>query len=99
MPRRFKLFPRYRKPSVNELLGITQARRRVSRKLGLATLRDPRTPIRNLERRMKRRAGYYSEPMKAARRMGLLTRGGSGCLVAALVLTSGVMATLLCLLA
>jgi hypothetical protein len=28
----FNLFPRYRKPSVGELLGTTQAKRRVSKK-------------------------------------------------------------------
>ena len=71
-----KLFPRYRKPSLGSLLGVTQAKRKISRDLGLATLRDPTTPIKNAERRLLRKAGYYSEPMKMARAFGLVKRGG-----------------------
>ena len=70
MAPRFRLFPRYRRPSVGEILGTTQAKRQVSRRLGLRFWRDPSTPIRNLQRRAKRRAGYYSEPVKAVRHMG-----------------------------
>jgi hypothetical protein len=69
---RFRLFPRYRRPSLGEILGTTQAKRRISRKLGLATLRDPSTPIKNVGRRAKRRAGYYSEPAKMVRHLGCL---------------------------
>ncbi len=78
MPRSCKLFPRYRRPSLGTLLGITQVKRSVSRKLGLATLRDPTTPLKNLERRELRKVGYYSEPMKAARAFGFLKPGGCG---------------------
>jgi hypothetical protein len=70
MPRQFRLFPRYRRPSVGELIGTTQAKRQISRRWGLATLRDPTTPIKNLQRRAKRRVGYYSEPVKFARHTG-----------------------------
>ena len=77
----FKLFPRYRRPSLNTILGVTQAKRSLSRKLGLATLRDPTTPLKNLERRELRKVGYYSEPLKAARALGLLKRGGCGLLL------------------
>jgi hypothetical protein len=88
MPRTPRIF-RYRRPSVNELLGISQAKRRISRKLGLATLRDPTTPIKNMERRMRNRAGYYSEPMKLARASGCLKRGGGcGILVIALLVAA-----------
>jgi hypothetical protein len=38
---RFKLFPRYRRPSLGELLGISQAERQVSRKYHLRIVRDP----------------------------------------------------------
>jgi hypothetical protein len=54
---RFRLFPRYRRPSVGELLGTTQAKRRLSRRLGLAVSREPGTPIKNWQRRAKRRVG------------------------------------------
>lgn len=59
---------RYRRPALGELLGITQLKRRLSRTYSLARLRHPiQTPLTNLERRVKRRAGYYSEPMKLLR--------------------------------
>src|SRR6478609_996768 len=41
---RFKLFPRYRRPSLGELLGISQAERQVSRKYHLRIVRDPVLP-------------------------------------------------------
>jgi hypothetical protein len=63
----FRLFPRYRRPSLGELLGTTQAKRRVSRKYGLRRLTDPLSPLKNAERRAKNRVGYYSEPAKLAR--------------------------------
>ena len=72
MTRHFRIFPRYRRPGWGEIIGTTQAKRRVSRKLGLATIRDPTTPIKNLQRRAKRRAGYYSEPAKMVRHAGCL---------------------------
>jgi hypothetical protein len=60
---RFKLFPRYRRPSVRTLLGITQAERRIKRESGYyAATRLFRTPT-NMRRRMLRRAGYYSPTM------------------------------------
>jgi len=94
MPRHIKLFPRYRRPSVNEILGITQAKRRVSRKYHLATLRDPMTPWKNAERRAKRRMGYYSEPMKMARKLGLIKRGGCLIPVAGLLVILAIVAGL-----
>jgi hypothetical protein len=64
---RFKLFPRNRRPSLGELLGISQAERQVSRNLHLRIVLDPISPLKNAERRAKRRAGYYSGPMQFAR--------------------------------
>jgi hypothetical protein len=72
---RFRLFPRYRRPSLGEIFGTTQAKRRLSRRFGLATLRDPSTPLKNMQRRAKRRIGYYSEPAKLARHTGCLLPG------------------------
>jgi hypothetical protein len=89
MPRQFRLFPRYRRPSIGELLGTTQAKRRISRRFGLATLRDPTTPVKNLERRTKRRVGYYSEPAKLARHTGCVLP----IALAALVTSLGLVAT------
>ena len=63
---RFKLFPRNRRPSLGELLGISQASRQVSRKYHLRIVLDPMSPLKNAERRVKRRAGYYSGPMQFA---------------------------------
>ena len=64
---RSKLFPRYRRPSLGELLGISQAERQVSRKYHLRIVRDPMAPLKNAERRTKRRAAYYSPLMQLAR--------------------------------
>jgi hypothetical protein len=59
---RFNLFPRSRRPSLGELLGISQASRQVSRKHHLRIVRDPMSPLKNAQRRAKRRGGYYSPP-------------------------------------
>jgi hypothetical protein len=64
---RFKLFPRSRRPSLGELLGLSQAERQVSRKHHLRIVRDPMSPLNNAERTAKRRVGYYSPPMQFAR--------------------------------
>jgi hypothetical protein len=85
MPRGLKLF-RYRRPGINQLLGITQAKRKVSRELGLATLRDPTTPLKNMQRKALRKVGYYSEPMKAARASGCAKRMGGLFLITMLVI-------------
>ena len=61
---RFTLFPRDWRPSLGELLGISQAKRQVSRKHRLRIVRDPSAPLKNAERRAKRRVGYYRGPAK-----------------------------------
>jgi hypothetical protein len=71
MPR-LKGLPRYRKPRSGELFGVTQAKRRFRRKYHLATLRDPRAPLKNAARRAKRWLGSYSDPAQLVRhRSGL----------------------------
>jgi hypothetical protein len=63
MARGFKLFPRYRRPSVRTLLGITRAKRRLGAATGYyRATRWMRWPT-NARRRVLRRAGYYSGPM------------------------------------
>ncbi len=71
---RFKLFPRSRRPSLGELLGISQASRQVSRKHHPRIVRDPMSPLKNAERRVKQRAGYSSVPMQLARFLRRLFR-------------------------
>lgn len=64
---RFKVFPRYRKPSLKTALGVTKAKRRFRKATGYyAATRWTRAP-RNAKRRVLRRAGYYSGPMKFLR--------------------------------
>jgi hypothetical protein len=64
---RFKLFPRSRRPSLGELLGISQASRQVSRKYHLRIVGDPMSPLKNAQRRAKRRARYNNPAMMFAR--------------------------------
>ena len=71
---RFKLFPRSRRPSLGELLGISQASRQVSRKHHLRLVLDPLSPLKNTERRAKQSAGYYSPPTMFARFLRRLFR-------------------------
>jgi len=63
---RFKLFPRHQRPSLGELLGISQA----SRKHHLRIERDPMSPLKNA----KQHAGYFSPPMMFARFLRRLFR-------------------------
>jgi hypothetical protein len=58
---------RYRRPSVNQLRGISRAKSRFTRATGGRVLRHPQALRQNFERRVKRRMGYYSWPAKAMR--------------------------------
>ena len=64
---RFKRFPRDRRPSLGELLGISQASRQISQKHHLRIMLDPMTPLKIAQRRAKRRSGYSSPPVMFAR--------------------------------
>ena len=60
---RFKLFPRYRRPSMRQILGVTQAERTIKRESGFyRATRLFRWPT-NTRRTILRRAGYYREPL------------------------------------
>ena len=64
---RFKLFPRFRRPSLRTALGVTKAERTIKRKSGFyAATKITRLPY-NTKRTILRRAGYYSGPMKLLR--------------------------------
>lgn len=58
---------RYRKPSVNRMLGISRAKSQFTRATGGAAVRNPKALVKNYERRVKRRAGYYSPAATAYR--------------------------------
>lgn len=66
MPRRIRII-RYRRPSWKTVLGITRAKKRFNRAVGLTAIRRPFRAPGNFKRRMLRRAGYYSEPMRFMR--------------------------------
>jgi len=58
---------RYRAPSINSLLGITKAKKRIKKELGITAAMKPLRAPKNLERKIKRSVGYYSTPAKIAR--------------------------------
>ena len=55
-----KLF-RYRRPSLKTMLGITRAKKRLKKELGITALLKPVRWWPNQKRRFKRRIGYYSD--------------------------------------
>ena len=85
---------RYRRPSLKTLLGITKAKRRVKKELGITEAMKPFRWWTNQKRRFKRRIGYESEPGRLIRN-GLPRPGG--CLVVVVgvaVVGAGAAATL-----
>lgn len=58
---------RYRKPSVKTILGVTKMKKRVKKALGINAVLAPFRAVGNYQRRLLRRAGYYSPEMKALR--------------------------------
>lgn len=66
-----KLF-RYRRPSVNTLLGITRIKKQIKKDLGITAALKPFRAASNAERRLKRRLGYYS-PLGRLIRLGVPT--------------------------
>jgi hypothetical protein len=61
-----KLF-RYRKPSAKTLLGVTKAKKAIKKQTGYYAATKATRAIPNAKRRVKRKAGYESEPMKRFR--------------------------------
>lgn len=60
-----KLF-RYRKPSINTILGITKEKRRIKRALGISQVQAWTRPSR-VKQRMKYRLGLYSPAARVIR--------------------------------
>jgi len=67
-------FIRYRRPSLSTMLGVTRAKKRLNRQLGITAFKRPfRTPG-NMKRRFLRHTGYYNGPMKFFRFMGRMLK-------------------------
>jgi hypothetical protein len=89
-------FFRYRRPSLKTLLGITAAKRRIKKDLGITSLLKPFRWLPNQKRRLKREVGYYSDT-------GRLIRDGlpkpGGCLVVlGMVVSSALLGVLVMIL-
>lgn len=80
-----KLF-RYRRPSLKTLLGVTKAKKRIKKELGITTALKPFRWWTNAKRRLNRNVGYESAAGRLIRN-GLPKPGG--CLVVALVIVVG----------
>ena len=57
----------YRKPSMKSALGITKAKRRINKASGKSSVTKILNAPKNTKRKIKRKAGYYSTPMKTIR--------------------------------
>ena len=57
---------RYRKPSLNRMLGITAEKRRIKRSLGISQVQAWTRPSR-LKQRAKYQVGWYSPTMRVVR--------------------------------
>jgi len=75
-------FFRYRRPSWKTVLGVTRAKKRVRKALGITALLAPFRWWPNQVRRAKRRIGWYS-PLARLIRLGLPRPGGCLVLLAA----------------
>lgn len=57
-------FFRYRRSSLKTALGITKAKKRFNKAVGITAIKKPFRAPGNAKRRMLRKVGYYSGPMK-----------------------------------
>ena len=73
-------FFRYRRPSWKTILGITRAKRRLKKQVGITSLLKPFRFYGNQKRRVLRKLGYESEPMRMLRG-GLRKPGGCSLLL------------------
>ena len=84
-------FFRYRRPSLKTMLGITKAKKRIKKELGITAFMKPFRWWTNTKRKIKRDVGYES---KAGRliRDGLPRPGG--CLVVVIVVSLATVAAM-----
>lgn len=79
-------FFRYRRPSLKTVVGVTRAKKRLKKELGITALLKPFRWWPNQKRRLKREVGYYSDT-------GRLIRDGmpkpGGCLMVVVVVIAG----------
>ena len=75
-----KLF-RHRRPSLKTILGVTKAKKRLKKELGITALLKPFRWWGNSKRTFKRKIGYESEPWRILRN-GIPKPGG--CLISLL---------------
>ena len=59
-------FLRYRKPSVNSMLGITRMKRRINKATGISTFNRYTKPSR-IKQSLKQKVGLYSPTMTVVR--------------------------------
>jgi len=79
---------RYRRPSLKTLLGVTKAKKRIKKALGITAALKPFRWWTNTKRRIKRKVGYESEAGRLIRN-GPPTPGGC-VLVIAMVTVTGI---------
>ena len=82
-------FFRYRRPSLKTVLGITKAKKRLKKELGITEAMKPFRWWTNTKRRFKRKVGYESDAGRLIRK-GLPRPGG--CLV--VIVTAGMIGVL-----
>lgn len=63
---------RYRKPSLKQVLGLTKAKKKIKKELGVYEVTKYTNASKNMKRRVKRAAGYESGFMKFFRAMARL---------------------------
>ena len=64
--------PRYRKPSVKKILGVTKAKRQIKKATGISNVTRVVNAPTNIKQTAKRKVGYESEPAKVVRFLGRL---------------------------
>lgn len=64
---------RYRRPSINTVLGITQEKRQIKRELGISQVQAWTRPSR-IKQRAKYRVGYYSPAMRIIRQTSKVSK-------------------------
>ncbi len=79
--------PPYRRPSLNTFRGITKAKKRVKKELGITAAMKPFRFWTNTKRRFKRKIGYESEAGRLIRN-GLPRPGGCLVVVVVMVVTA-----------
>jgi len=81
-------FFRYRRPSWKTLLGVTAAKKRIKKDLGITAALKPFRWWTNEKRRAKRSIGYESGVGRAVR-LGLPKPGGCLVVIGAMLATAG----------